>query len=91
MENKIKESFNFLKIDYACRFAVEGKVDKKVDEALRVVTEGLDKAEKNDLILDIVKRFIKSDQQDIFDWCEEYDEVNNTNITKLINEWLKGE
>ena len=40
-------------------------------------------------VLDFLKRFIKSDSTDLFDWCEQYDEVNNTNITKLIKEWLE--
>ena len=55
------------------------------------VDTSIEEAKKQEKILELIKAFLKSDETDLFDWCEQFDEVNNTNITKLIEEWLKDE
>ena len=54
--------------------------------------EALNTLEKELEISKIIKRFLMSDASDAIDlweFCEQYDEVNNTNITKLIGDWLE--
>lgn len=62
---------------------------KQVDDFIESLgCKSKEEAKKKLEVLEIIKRFIKSNANDLFGWCEQYDEVNNTSISKLIKEWL---
>lgn len=72
----------------ALKYLIENKIKHwlKFDnsnECLMIIADELE-------ILDLLKKFIKSDTNDLFEWCEQYDEVNNTNVSQLIKEWLSN-
>lgn len=77
--NKLREYWlNHIPLSVKDGLNIAARLDKVIDER-----------DQYKEILDIIKRFIKSDSNDLFDWCEQCDEVNNTNISKLIKEWLE--